>query len=451
MPFPPGFVWGLATSAYQIEGAVADGGRGESIWDRFSHNPGAVENGDTGDTACDHYHRWREDVELLAELEAPAYRFSVAWPRIQPDGTGPANRRGVDFYSRLVDVLLANGIRPVVTLYHFDLPETLEQRGGWTARDTVYLYRDYTAIVFEALGDRVDMWITHNEPFAQAALGYISGSFPPGRSDDVDGFVAASHHLLLSHGLAVAAYRDLGLAAPVGATLGLGPTYPEHRRRPDEDAARIWDGLENLWFLAPLLSAAYPEEAASVLAGAGASFEAFRDGDLSVIASPIDFLGVNYYTHRVVRADPDEMFGCGIVPTGLRTTEMGWEIVPEGLFDLLTRLSGLAPGLPLYITENGAAFVDRPGPGGEFDDQDRISFLRDHIRVCEQAIGAGVDLRGYFVWSFLDNFEWHLGYRPRFGIVHVDRQSQQRKPKASARFFRSVVHANGLPSSQSPS
>jgi beta-glucosidase len=451
--FPDGFLWGLATAAYQIEGAVSEDGRGESIWDRFSHTPGKVANGETGDVACDHYHRWPADLDLLQQLSASAYRFSVAWPRIQAEGRGLPNRRGLEFYSRLVDGLLARGIRPAATLYHWDLPQALQDRGGWPNRDTAHRFAEYADHVYRALGDRVDLWITHNEPWVVAIVGHLHGVHAPGLTD-LHAALATAHHLLLSHGLAVDAYRASGLGAPIGITLNLFDTVPHSDSDEDVEAVRASDGYTNRWYLDPVLRGSYPDD---TLAQFGRLVERpldfIRAGDLEVTSRPIDFLGVNYYHPRVVRADPSDRFGWSVVPgarSGLSTTGLGYEVVPEGLYALLTHLHREYPGVPLYITENGAAYQDGPDRDGRVRDPGRVEYLRDHMAAAHRAIGDGVDLRGYFVWSLLDNFEWALGYRPRFGVVYVDYETQERTPKLSADFFREVAEANAVDADRDP-
>ncbi|HST64416.1 MAG TPA: GH1 family beta-glucosidase, partial [Mycobacteriales bacterium] len=440
MSFPEGFVWGTATASYQIEGAVHEGGRGASIWDTFSHTPGAVVGGDTGDVADDHYHRYREDVALLADLGVTHYRFSLAWPRLQPTGRGPLNPAGLDFYQRLVDELLAQGIQPWVTLYHWDLPQPLEDAGGWPVRDTAERFADYAALTHAALRDRIANWTTLNEPWCSAFLGYASGNHAPGRTEPAAA-LAAAHHLMLGHGLAIAALRDQDPAARLGITLNLHPIGPASPSEADADAARRVDAVSNRIFLDPLLRGAYPADLRQDVA-AVSDLDHVRDGDEKTIAAPIDLLGVNYYRRTIVRAGgpPDSSpvwVGSSEVEevgTGRPTTEMGWEIDPTGLYDMLTRLQR-DYGIPLYVTENGAAFADAPGPDGAVDDPDRIAYLDGHLRAAERALADGVDLRGYFVWSLLDNFEWALGYSKRFGLVYVDYATQQRVPKASARWF----------------
>ncbi|MCL7458816.1 GH1 family beta-glucosidase [Micromonospora echinofusca] len=454
--FPDNFVWGAATAAYQIEGAATDDGRGPSIWDTFSRTPGKVHHGHTGDVACDHYHRYADDVALMAELGLRAYRFSVAWPRIQPDGTGPVNPRGLDFYDRLTDALLARGIDPIVTLYHWDLPQALQDRGGWTNRETAEHFATYATAVHTRLGDRIPTWTTLNEPWCSSYLGYGNGVHAPGEQDAGAAF-AAVHHLLLGHGLAARALRAAG-AKTVGITVN-----PADVRAADADSAadaaavRLVDGLHNRIFLDPLLRAAYPDD---VLEHVARIVEPtfIRDGDEKLIAAPIDLLGVNYYAPTYVAGRPDGAGGSAypgtegavefLPPTG-PLTDMGWMIEPAGLTRLLERIATDYPGVPLMVTENGAAFPDKAGTddsggAGQVLDADRIAYLDGHLRAVHEAISRGVDLRGYLVWSLLDNFEWAEGYRRRFGIIHVDYLTQRRTPKSSARWYQEVISRNGL-------
>ncbi|GLX98372.1 beta-glucosidase [Herbidospora sp. NBRC 101105] len=443
LEFPQGFVWGTATASYQIEGATREGGRGPSIWDTFSATPGKVFQGHTGEVACDHYHRHRDDVALMASLGMSAYRFSVAWPRVQPSGSGPANPHGLDFYDRLVDDLHAAGITPIVTLYHWDLPQALEDRGGWTNRDTAERFAEYSAAVYRRLGDRVETWTTLNEPWCSAFLGYAAGIHAPGRTDVAASF-AAAHHLLLGHGLATAELRALG-AKQISITHALSPV-----RGSDPDAVAVPDGIMNRIFLDPVLRGVYP---ADVVARASrfTDWSFVRDGDLELISRPIDLLGVNYYNPTFTEPRPGEpanpVFpgseGIGFpVPDGPKTA-MGWPIEAAGLTELLVSLSRDYPGVPLMITENGAAFDDTL-IGGRVDDRRRVEFLDAHFRAAHAAIEAGVDLRGYLVWSFLDNFEWAYGYDKRFGLVYVDYATQERVPKDSAKWYAEVIRRNGL-------
>jgi beta-glucosidase len=437
--FPSGFLWGAATAAYQIEGATREGGRGESIWDRFARTPGKVARGETGDVACDHYHRWREDVALMKSLGLRAYRFSIAWPRVVPSGRGPINQAGLDFYRRLVDELLENDIVPCATLYHWDLPQKLQDDGGWIRRDTAERFADYAAICLGALGDRVPLWITHNEPWCAAFLGHFRGVHAPGITD-LGAALAAAHHILLSHGRAVTACRSLAPGARIGITLSLFPTYPLHEEEAaDREAAVLSDGYTNRWFLDPVLRGAYPADTLAHLERLAGPIRANRDGDLVAIANPIDFLGVNYYHRRLIQAGgPDLGWTVHDRAPGVPTTDLGWEIVPRCFVDLLTRLQR-DHDVPLLVTENGAVFDDRIGADGEVHDPARVDFLREHFRAALTAVERGVKLEGYFVWSLLDNFEWAFGYDKRFGIVYVDYPTQRRIPKSSARFLTRVI------------
>jgi len=451
--FPDGFAWGTATASYQIEGAVEEGGRSPSIWDTFSHTPGKVQDGDTGDVADDHYHRYEEDVELMAGLGVGWYRFSLAWPRLQPDGRGTLNESGVDFYSRLVDALLAKNIQPWVTLYHWDLPQVLQDAGGWPERDTAERFAEYAVAVYERLHDRVTHWTTLNEPWVSAFIGHATGRHAPGVKDP-EAALRAAHHLLLGHGLAITAMRAHGDAdSSFGITLNVSQTDPASEDPVDADAARRADGLSNRLFFDPLLRGAYPADTLEdVQAVTDGSY--VQPGDLEAIGVPLDFLGINYYFRTVVRAgdaprDTESIWvGQGdIEPVlrGLPQTEMGWEIDPEGLYDFLTRVGRDYPGVPLYITENGCAIADEKGDDGEVHDPIRVDYLDAHFRAAHRAIAEGVDLRGYFVWSLLDNFEWSFGYSKRFGLIHVDFETLERTPKDSARWYAEVTRANGLP------
>ncbi|MBG0566852.1 GH1 family beta-glucosidase [Actinoplanes aureus] len=448
--FPDGFVWGAATASYQIEGAAREDGRGPSIWDTFSRTPGKVHAGHTGDIACDHYHRYPEDVAIMADLGLASYRFSVAWPRIQPDGTGPVNVRGLDFYDRLTDELLGKGIDPVVTLYHWDLPQTLEDRGGWTNRETAEAFAEYAQIVHARLGDRVGTWTTLNEPWCSAYLGYASGIHAPGVQNPASALTAV-HHLLLGHGLAARALRSAG-AQNLSITLNpceVSPLDPESAA--DRDAARLIDGLANRIFLDPLLRGQYPADVLEHISRL-TDLSHIKDGDEAIINAPIELLGINFYTPSYVSAKPghpgapDYPGSDGIAfrkPVG-PVTDMGWQIEPASLTRLLTRIHRDYPGTPLLITENGAAYPEVPSENGEVHDLRRIEYIDAHLRACHDAIAAGVDLRGYFAWSLMDNFEWAEGYAKRFGIVHVDYTTQQRVLKDSAKWYREVIRRNGL-------
>jgi beta-glucosidase len=448
--FPDGFIWGAATASYQIEGAAREDGRGPSIWDTFSRTPGKVYLGHTGDVADDHYHRYVEDVAMMADLGLASYRFSVAWPRIQPDGTGPVNVKGLDFYDRLTDELLGKGIDPVVTLYHWDLPQTLEDLGGWANRLTAEAFGEYAQIVHARLGDRVGTWTTLNEPWCSAYLGYSSGRHAPGKQDPAATF-AAVHHLLLGHGLAARALRSAG-ARSVSITLNPSAVFPvDPDNAADREAVRIIDGLSNRVFFDPLLKGQYPADMLAHMARF-TDLSYIQDGDLATINAPIDVLGINFYMPSYVSAKPgepaapDQPGSEGIAfraPNG-PVTDMNWPIEPSGLTRLLKRIHDDYPGTPMLITENGAAYPEGPGADGEVHDTRRIEYLDGHLRACHDALAAGVDLRGYFVWSLMDNFEWAEGYAKRFGIVHVDYATQERRLKDSAKWYREVIRRNGI-------
>jgi beta-glucosidase len=442
--FPDDFAWGVATAAYQIEGGRHADGRTDSIWDTYSHTPGRVVGGDNGDVAVDHYRLWRDDIALMADLGIANYRFSVSWPRVQPGGRGPANEAGLDFYRRLVDELLEHNITPWLTLYHWDLPQELEDDGGWPARDTAYRFADYARLVFDTLGDRVPWWTTLNEPWCSAFLGYASGTHAPGRVDAA-GSVAAAHHLLLGHGLATQAMRAARADRRLGITLNLYPVSALSDQPGDVDAARRIDGLQNRMFLGPLFGDGYPADVRDDLA-AVTDFGFVRDGDRTDIAAALDFLGVNYYTRHVVGQGPYP--GSQLAAFSgrdLPQTAMGWEVDSAGFTEVLER-AGRESALPIYVMENGAAYDDLVGPDGSVDDPERIDYLRAHIDAGAAARRAGVDLRGYFVWSLLDNFEWARGYAKRFGLVYVDRDTQRRVPKASARWYAELQrrHRRGI-------
>ena len=462
LTFPPGFLWGTATAAYQIEGAAQEDGRSPSIWDVYSRTPGKVRDGDTGDVATDHYHRWREDIGIMSELGVGAYRFSVSWPRVRPTGSGPASAKGLDFYRRLADGLLEKGIQPVVTLYHWDLPQHLEDAGGWPERDTSYRFAEYAGIVADALGDRVKTWTTLNEPWCSAFLGYGSGVHAPGRTDPADALRAA-HHLNLGHGLAVRELRErLPADAQVSVTLNLHHVRPLTDKPADIDAARRIDGIANRVFTGPMLAGAYPADVVEDTEHI-TDWSFVRPGDTELIHHPLDFLGVNYYSPTLVShhtgpaahgsdghgaSDHTPWPGADRVAfhqTPGDRTAMGWTIDPSGLYELLMRVRRDHPDLPVMITENGAAFDDRVGPDGEVDDPERIAYLRDHLAAVRSAIEAGADVRGYFLWSLLDNFEWGYGYSKRFGAVYVDYATQHRTLKSSAHWYARLARTGTLP------
>jgi beta-glucosidase len=452
--FPDGFLWGAATAAYQIEGAAREDGRGSSIWDVFSATPGKTINGDTGDVACDHYHRVEEDADLMADLGLAAYRFSVAWPRIVPSGSGEVNPRGLDFYSRLVDRLLERRIQPVATLYHWDLPQPLQDAGGWPARDTALRFAEYAEIVGRALGDRVSIFTTLNEPFCSAYLGHATGEHAPGCTDPAAAY-AAVHHLNLAHGLGASALRAVVPSdVRVALTLNLAAVRAASSSPADSDAARHVDGIANRIFLEPVFRGRYPSDVLADLADV-TDFGFVRDGDLAAISVRPDLLGINYYTPAVVAAkNSSAATGARSYPGTERAVEvpqpgphtaMGWLIEPAGLTELLLRVHRDLPDVPLLITENGAAFDDVVGPDGVVHDEDRIAYLHGHLGAVRQAIAQGADVRGYFVWTVMDNFEWAKGFTKRFGLVRVDYDNQRRTIKDSGRWYRGVIAANALP------
>jgi beta-glucosidase len=438
--FPEGFRFGVATAAYQIEGAVREDGRSESIWDRFCRVPGAIAGGDTGDTACDHYHRWRDDLDLIASMRMESYRFSISWPRVQPDGRGPLNQRGVAFYRRLVEGLLDRGIEPVATLYHWDLPQARQDAGGWTSRDTVERFADYAAAMGEALGDAVGGWITHNEPWVVAFLGHAHGVKAPGVRDWPTA-LTVSHHLLASHGLAVDALRArIPAGTPVGITLNLHPARPASPSEEDRAAARLHDGHQNRWFLDPVLRGRYPEDVLAQYERRFGPLGAVQDGDLELASRPIDFLGVNYYFPVRVRSEPrNPPLGTEALAPAPPLTAMGWPIDPSGLHEVLNRVRRDYGDVPIYITENGSAFDDGPVRNGCIEDPERLAFLQDHLAAVGRALADGVDVRRYFAWSLLDNFEWEHGYSKRFGLVGVDYETQRRVPKRSGLWYRDYI------------
>ncbi|MGR6975055.1 GH1 family beta-glucosidase [Streptomyces cynarae] len=450
--FPPTFRWGAATAAYQIEGAADEDGRTPSIWDTFSRTPGKVRNGDTGDIAADHYHCMREDVAIMAALGLTDYRFSVSWPRVQPGGRGPASQKGLDFYRALVDELLAKGIRPVLTLYHWDLPQELEDAGGWPQRDTAQRFADYTALVAEALGDRVHTWTTLNEPWCAAFLGYAEGVHAPGRTEP-EAALRAAHHLNLAHGLAVDVLREQAHpSAEVSLTLNLAAVRPLSDSPTDTDAARRIDALANRIFLDPVFHGRYPQDLRADTAKL-TDWSFVQDGDLPIISRPIDSLGINYYSPTMIAAGshplpspwPAAQEHVRFVPAPGPRTAMDWPVDADGLHELLTRLRDELPDTPLLITENGAAYDDYADPTGAVHDPERITYLRSHLQAVHRAMAAGADVRGYFLWSLLDNFEWAYGYSKRFGIVHVDFATQRRTPKDSALWYADVVAQGRLP------
>jgi beta-glucosidase len=453
LTFPSNFLWGAATSAYQIEGAHDADGKGESIWDRFSHTPGKIDNGETGDTAVDHYHRYPQDVALMKELGLRAYRLSTAWTRILPAGRGEVNQKGLDFYNRLVDSLLAQDIVPFITLYHWDLPQALQDEGGWEVRSTAEAFAEYTHAITRSLGDRVKHWITHNEPAVASFVGHAHGRHAPGK-EDLGAAVRASHHILLSHGLALPIIRQNSPGCEAGITLDINFKQAVSPSLVDYRAARVADGIWARWFLHPAIGDGYPPDVEAFFIEQGALPPQGMDaivqaGDLKVINAPLDFLGINYYRRDLVRADVPEAANLPqtVFPPPKGTdawSEMNWETYPDGLFYVLARIHFEYQLPKYYITENGASFSDAPGADGRIRDARRLDYLRGHIAAAHRAIQAGVPLAGYFTWSLLDNFEWGYGYAQRFGIVWVDFETQQRTPKDSARWYSQVIADNGL-------
>jgi beta-glucosidase len=431
----PDFAWGVATAAYQIEGAMAEDGKTPSIWDTFCRLPGAIDNGDTGDVACDHYHRWPEDVALLRELGVGAYRYSISWPRVLPDGTGAVNAAGLDFYDRLTDALLEAGIRPYVTIYHWDLPQVLQDRGGWPARDTAYALGEFAGVVGARLGDRVQDWFTVNEPLCSAWIGHLEGRMAPGERD-IARAVPASHHLLLGHGLATEALRAAAPGARIGPVANLSPCEPATDHPADVAAAARADGHTNRWWLDPLHGRGYPADMVAVY---GVE-PPVRPGDLETIAAPADHFGLNYYFRQVVTDDPDGPLPHAkmIAVADAVRTDMGWEVHPAGLEQLLTRLAREYAVPRVLVTESGSAWPDQV-VDGTVADLERADYLESHVAAAVRAAGQGVPLAGYFVWSLLDNFEWSYGYAKRFGLVHVDYATQARTMKDSGRRYAKLI------------
>ena len=452
--FPGGFVWGVATSAFQIEGAHDVDGRGPSIWDTYAARSGAIEDGSNAEIACDHYYRYAEDIALMKFLGVGAYRFSIAWPRIFPTGRGAVNSAGLDFYDRLVDGLLEARIKPWVTLYHWDLPQALQDEGGWTHRATVDAFVEFADAVSECLGDRVQHWMTHNEPWCVSTLGYAEGKQAPGRQSWSEALVA-SHHLLLSHGRAVPVIRSNAARAKIGLTLNTSQCEPASPSEADWIATRQFDGELNRWFLDPIYFGRYPEDVIAFHEREGRlpdGMRFVRPGDLDEIQTPIDFLGANYYSRAVVRStripESDNAPRTIPLPDPAELTDMGWEVYPHGLTEALVRLNAdYAPG-SLVVTENGAAYATGPGPDGRIQDTRRCEYLNSHLQACLAAIDADVPLRGYFSWSLLDNFEWAFGLTKRFGIVWVDFETQQRIVKASGHMYRRIIQNNELSEDQ---
>ena len=444
--FPQGFRWGTATAAYQIEGAWQEDGKGESIWDRFSHTPGRIQGGDTGDVSCDSYHRFREDIALMREMNLNSYRFSLSWPRIQPLGAGAVNARGIGFYGRLVDALLERGIRPLATLYHWDLPQALEDAGGWPSRDTAGRFADYAEIASKALGDRIRHWLIFNEPSIFTSLGYLTGTHAPGRRDP-DAFLRATHTVNLAQAEAFRAIRAVDSQLTVGTAFHLSPCEPATDGEADRAAAARWHALTNDWFLKPALAGGYPD---AFPGGVPLDRMGAREGDLEKLRAPLDLIGVNLYTRSRIRANPADAEGIGAIPVdapdGERgpSTAIGWEVCPSALREMALQLTRDYGRPVIEVTESGCAYGDQPDSRGVVRDSRRIDYHRDYLVALAEAIEAGADVRGYHVWSLLDNFEWSHGYSQRFGLVHVDFASRRRTLKESGRWYGAVASENGL-------
>lgn len=445
--FPQDFLFGAATSSFQIEGATDVDGRSPSIWDQFCREAGRIADGSDGRRACEHYLRYRDDVALMKELNLQAYRFSIAWPRVMPLGTGAINEKGLAFYERLVDELLDQGIEPWVTLYHWDLPLILGERGGWLNRDIVQHFADYTDKIVRRLGDRVKHWITHNEPWCIATLGYRHGEHAPGLKDPRSGWIAA-HHVLLSHGLAMQALRSARSDLKAGIVLNLTPAYAASDSLPDQEALRRFDGSFNRWYLDPIFKGSLPRDMiAEVEAECGGALDFVQNGDLLLMQQDMDFLGINYYSRGILRgaedAEGQKPRALTIDPVDL--TDMQWEVAPQGLRDLLVRLQTEYQPKALYITENGAAYDEGPDADGRIRDERRVRYLKKHAAAMLEALELGVNLKGYFQWSLLDNFEWAYGYQKRFGMVWVDYETQERRPKDSAYWYRLLIQKRMIP------
>ena len=443
--FPKDFIWGAATAAYQIEGAWDEDGKGESVWDNFSHKPFRILNGDTGDIACDHYHHMQDDIALMKTLGMQSYRFSISWPRVLPEGIGRIEPRGLDFYDRLVDALLEVDIMPMATLNHWDFPQALQEKGGWPNRDSVDWFTDYARVVFDKLGDRVPLWGTHNEPHVIAFLGFADGFFAPGIASYPQAF-QATHHLLLSHGKTVQLYREMGLKGQIGIVLNLSTYHPKTDDPADVSAAHRLESLVNNLFLDPIFKKRYPK---NLMDWIGEMAPTIKDGDMDAISEPIDFLGINYYFGELVSFSPHGLLKLTSEPNvdpGWGLTKKGWGICPSQLTELLLYLKEDYNNPPLFITENGTAIGEPADATGFVDDQGRINYLRAHFQAVHKAMEKGADLRGYYVWSLMDNFEWAEGYDLRFGLIHIDFNSPDRKrtPKASFHWYQDVIQKNAV-------
>jgi beta-glucosidase len=441
--FPDGFIWGTATSAYQIEGGYNEDGKGESIWDRYTHTKGTILNNNTGDTACDHYHLFEKDVKILKELGIKSYRFSISWTRIFPDGMGKPNKKGIEFYHNLVKLLADNGITPAVTLYHWDLPQKLQDIGGWANREVPGLFEKYARYIFEELGEKVPIWITFNEPWVSSFIGYWYGGHPPAVTN-LSSALQAAHNIMLAHGMTVRTFRKMGMKGEIGISLNLNPVYPASEDENDFVAAKRYSDFLNGWFLDPILKGKYPQQLLELFSNI-TTLPEINSTDMDIIHTPIDFLGINNYSLSSIVYDPEKLpFQLNFADTGKARTDTGWEIFPEGIYDLLLYLNNEYNGIKIIITENGAAFKDVVGNDGKVNDDDRIGYLNDHIIQVYQAIRDGVNLAGYYIWSFMDNFEWKLGYSKRFGLVYIDYETQNRIIKKSGYWYRKVIENNGI-------
>lgn len=442
--FPKDFEWGAATASYQIEGAYNEDGKGKSIWDIFSHKKGNVLNNHTGDIACDHYHKYKEDIKLMKRIGLDTYRFSISWPRILPSGRANINNKGIDFYKRLVDNLLEAGIKPAATLYHWDLPQNLQSNGGWENRDVAKYFNEYANIMFEELGDLVPRWITHNEPFVVSMLGNYFGEHAPGKKN-LKTAIKVSHNLLLSHGMALKSYRESNLDGEIGITLNLVPVYAKTNNKKDQIAKDYTDAFNNRWFLDPLFKGEYPKILTDLYQEKIGGFE-IRKGDLDLISKEVDFLGINYYSRSVVEYNDQSLLKNKIIkPKNSEYTEMNWEIYPQGLKDLLLKINNEYTEKPIFITENGAAFDDHVSGEDRVHDQNRVDYLKSHFKVAHQLIEEGIPLKGYYVWSLMDNFEWAYGYTKRFGLIYVDYDNgQKRILKDSAKMYSEIIKNNSI-------
>lgn len=441
--FPKDFLWGTASASYQIEGGCKEDGKGESIWDRFSHTPGKIKHGDTGDLACDFYHRHADDIALMEQLGLKAARISLSWPRIMPTGRSPVNHKGLDFYNRVVDEMLKRNVQPWVTLYHWDLPQTLEDAGGWPNRDLAEYFRDYAVVVADALGDRVKHWMVFNEPWIFTMLGYATGIHAPGRHE-IDNAIKATHTVNLAQGMTVKAIRESkNHPDAVGTAFSMSPVHPQTGSLEDRTAAERWHRFFNMWFLEPVMHGKYPE---AFLRGSVEDRVEIRAGDMDTIKAPLDFIGINLYTRAVVAHDShDRNMGVKQVRAGgEEVTDFGWEVHPQALSEMILRVTKDYPGIPIYVTENGCSYGDQPGADGKVNDQRRVSFLRRYISEVGHAMKAGADVRGYFLWTFTDNFEWAEGFQQRFGIVYCDFHTQQRIVKESGHWYAQLANTGAL-------